>query len=77
MKTPRIPTINKNISGYKDPIRRLRYLNELLAAVDGEIADYKSTFNALMEAGELVDPVETQLLIERLQATRLYVSNRT
>ena len=29
-----------------------------------------------MEAGELVDPVEPQLLIERLQRTRAYVMDR-
>jgi len=76
MKIPSVPTIKKNVSKYKDPIRRLRYLNELLLELDGQIAENTSTFNELMEAGELVDPVEPQLLIERLQRTRAYVMDR-
>lgn len=76
MKIPSIPTIKKNVSRYKDPIRRLRYLNELLSELDGQIADHTSTFNELMHSGELVDPVEQQLFIERLQWTRAYVLDR-
>lgn len=76
MKIPSVPTIKKNVSKYKDPVRRLRYLNELLSELDSQITDNTSTFNELREAGEPVDPVEPQLLSERLQRTRAYVMDR-
>ena len=71
---PSVATLNRRAAEKKDSNEKRRYFQNLLVKLDGEIGEQRQTFNELLEAGELPDPVPAQLHIERLEMLRAHVA---
>ena len=71
---PSIATLNRRAAEKKDSNEKRRYFQNLLVKLDGEIGEQRQTFNELLEAGELPDPVPAQLHIERLELIRAHAA---
>lgn len=71
---PSVATLNRRAAEKKDVAEKRRYFQNLIVRLDGEIGEQRQTFNELMQAGELVDPEEPQLHIERMEMLRAHAA---
>ena len=71
---PSIATLNRRAAEKKDMNEKRRYFQSLLVKLDGEIGEQRQTFNELLRTGELVDPEEPKLRIERMEMLRAHAA---